>query len=430
MRFNAVYSTGIDKIINGFLSTKNSKDRLVYGTKSTEFFENCEISLLISDLKGIELLILKRFCSSIIMLEDNFTSASAIGTEILKYQKVDDNTPQKVRNVASKYIDDHKEFTGAIYNLYKYYKKTTKLSDIFPNPFPCNTLRFKVLARFEGAGIMALLDAFPESVLYLKKESRFVDPNAKEFGNLIVQRFITNYFNFFRNKLKAVDILTDVQFETEFGCRVDKDNPISCMYISTPIGNIEMCNMESFDDFESDMKKITGDMKYHHIDPKILKDSAIYHFAIYGSMEDLLVFTGYSNLVYHYDDLKTIAGTRTVYQTMENVDSDNSKEILDFNDYRKNIIDRIDKYRLDVAATIRKEEESTKTSNFNRIEIYEYISRSSMLKFYIHGTAAQLNDFMNIVNSKGLDSGYKFNPPMFDIISNTITLTEKYFINY
>lgn len=427
MRFNAVYSTGIDKIINGFLSTKNSKDRLVYGSKSTEFFENCEITLLISDLKGIELLVLKRFCSSVIVLQDNFTSAAAIGSEILKYQKVDESTPQKVRNVALRYIEEHKEFTSAVNSLHRYYREPN-ISNLFPSPLPCNTLRFKVLARFEGAGIMGLLDAFPESVLYLKKEGRFVDPNTKEFGNLIVQRFITNYFNFFRNKLKAVDVLTDVQFETEFGVRVDKDNPISCMYISTPIGNIEMGSVESFEDFESDMKKITGDMKYHNIKPEILKDSVIYHFAIYGSMEDLLVFMAYSNLVYHHDDLKTIAGTRSVYQTIENINT--AKNVLEFSSYQKNIIDRVDKYRLDVAATIRKEEETTKTSNFNRIDIYEYIPRASMLKFYIHGTASQLNDFIDIVTSRELDAGYKFDKPMFETIANTILLTEKYFVNY
>lgn len=386
MKINKVSSSGIHRLIDAYKESMNNPNSIMFKGKSDSYFENMEISLFLSDIKGAELIALKKFCPSLIVLNDkSYTAFTA--------------TPKKITNsvlrvVGNKTHDDEvreeelSTLGNKLVSLHNYVKKGlvgidgVHESDIFPM-YDIGSYRFKAIARFEGVNILSLLDAFPEYKLYKQTKKEFIEEGTKEFENLCAKQFVTNFFSKMEDIYASVDILTDVMFNKEFLDSLNYYNSCMCTHIRNPYEEIRMMNYNNPNELINVLRSIRVDSLD---DGYYINTSSdfIYHFAAETSIEVFLYFLAYTDLVYYYTDLKTIAGVESNVYAPDCLNEEQRVVYLDS-------IKALDDWRLKALKALTEEEKSSKQVHYSRLELYNFIPRGSRIKFMIKGTYEELN---------------------------------------
>jgi hypothetical protein len=397
MKITKVVSSGVDKLIDAYRSA--GSDRTSFSTKAYQFFENIEIDLYISDVKGIELLMLRKFCGSIFILntEKAFTSLpSDISKSVLSFDHPSTQAEQTM-------IDNLNNLSNSLRSYYRLLlKDNSEIGHDGYGMFDCGSLRFKIVARFIGVNIVPLLDAFPDSTLWSKKLEDFVDPNTPDFDNLCVKKFIQNFFDFVESNLSAVDIMTDVKMQENFFYDFDKDadEKVRCTEIRTPLMIFDMSKLNSVQDMTKAFDVLRGEMNYNGISNfKNIDDEITFHFAIHGSMETLIAFHAYSNLVYYYKDLKAVIGVASEYKVPEQIHA--------FQEIYAEAVSALDNYRLNTLKELTAEEKSSnknKKVHFRRLELYEFMPRTAKTSFMIRGTKHEILNLLN--HLEGMNEAY------------------------
>lgn len=416
MRITRIESYGMDKLISGYKDFQNDVEYIKYGKKLSQFFENSEIILYLSDIKGIELLTLRRFCSSMIVVDSDgssFDFVAPINSDILRFRIVrydDEKIPSdKLTEVSSKIIKNY----GILKKKLPSDKKDFR-HWIASQCCDCGSYRFKVVARFEGVNITSLLSAFPETVFKIEGTSNFVDPFSKDMETLIAKKFITNFYNYMEETLSHVDTLTDVQFNRCYFNGID-DGECTLSHIRTPYGFIDWSSIVSSSDFVKKLLIIFGESDSAGYTINLLKDFT-YHFRIRSTMESLIIFSAFSNLVYYYEDLKLLNGQKS------NIPENTKTMSEDIHSLYVDTVDLLDTYRLDIVKKLHKEEKDKTKIHYNRIETYEFIPRSAYISFMIHGTGRDILKFIDDIYSVEIHTN-----EMDEIVSslkNIIDLTQ------
>jgi len=404
MKMVKVTSNGITRLIDAYKLAMNRNDKLTFGCKSESFFENCEISIILSDVKGIELITLRKFCPSMIVIDaDNstFTSFPKPITNVVLRQGATKTPEDEVRESE---LDKLSEALPSLYNfiintsgIKKDANDCDRDADFYKlfGMFDIGSYRFKVIARFEGVSILSLLDAFPEYTLFKQRERVFIEEGSKEFENLCGQRFVKNFYNYMEKMLSGIDILSDVRFNDEFLKYVDNKNICSCTHIKNSFTELKMSDYNTHVDLIRDMKTLSTDSKFIGYEVNLDEDMT-YHFAISSTIENLLKFLSFSNLVYYYADLKTIVGCNSEFTLPLNISSDMQVVFAD-------AIARLDEWRLAALKQLTLEEKSdikNKITHYSRLELYNFIPRGAIIKFMVRGTKKDFEKFVDVVNSK------------------------------
>ena len=106
MKITKVTSSGITRLINAYKASMNSQTPLKFSAKQAEFFENMEISLFLSDVKGIELIALRKWCSSLSVIDNRGLSfrdkPATITNSVLRSNQIkNENDVKRERDLSS-----------------------------------------------------------------------------------------------------------------------------------------------------------------------------------------------------------------------------------------------------------------------------------------------------------------------------------------
>ena len=399
MRIVKVTSNSINRLVDSY---KNSRD-LSFGQKANSFYENVEICFYLTNLKGIEVLFLKSFCSSSIIFDSSNTSAFFKTPEPITGDVVLPIPPKAVMNEEDKKRKkDIEILRDSLLSYHNYLITNQGVRKEDPNyfgMFDIGSYRFDAIARFSGIDILSLFNAFPEFTLRKKNvKGEYYEEGTKEFENYCAKLFVQEFYSYINKTLAPRDILTDVRFEDEFLKLVNTSAKCVCTHIRNPIKELKMCNYNNSKELIYDANYIKSEASHYNYDIN-KDDDLIYHFAISGTMETLIKFLSFTNVVYYMTDLKTIVGTETKYELPFEI-RDKVGVATIYND----AIKALDKYRLNILKEI-SIEESTKNQkqkmHYSKLEVYNLIPRSSNIKFMIKGTKNELTKVLNTLESKG-----------------------------
>lgn len=401
MKITKVTSSGITKLINAYRASMNSQTPLKFSSKQAEFFENVEISLFLSDVKGIELITLRKWCSSLTVIDHDGMSfrdrPAVITNAVLRSNQIKNENDVKRES-------DLSRLSEKIPSLEKYIRNKNPENlwnqdiDSIDGMYDIGSFRFKVLARFEGVNIMALLNAFPEYLLYDNGKHIFIEEGTKAFENLCASQFIKNFFSYMETMLSGVDVLADVQFNEEFLKYTTDLVPCVCTHIRNPFSELTMSSYNDANELIRDMKLLKSDATFTQYELDVSKDFT-YHFAIESSMETFLAFLAYTNLVYYHNDLKAIIGVESKY-SIPSFLSDEMKIVY------HDAITALDTWRLNALNELSTEEKSDKGINkkknvhYSRLELYNFIPRAAKIKYMVHGSEKEFNEAMSFIRDK------------------------------
>lgn len=418
MKILKVTSSGVNRLIDAYKTMREENKSMKFGSKSSEFFENMEISLVLSDLKGIELLVLKKFCPSLIVLDNDNTTfinePKKITTTVLRTGNIPTNE-DKARESELLTLSDK------IFSIFKFIRNTNpekESSDLY-GMFDIGSYRFKVIARFEGVNIISLLNAFPEYVLFNNKTSSFMEEGTKEFENLCGQQFIMNFYSYMNDALSSFDVAVDSEFDKHFLSFASKNNNVVCTHIRNPIAEINMLSYENSTELIRDIRAIKADSRF--IDyPMDKEDSLIYHYAICSSVDTLLKFISFSNTVYFYSDLKGVAGNKTEPDLPSDINTESAISFLD-------ACEALDNWRIEAFKNSETEDRTlgkNAIKHYSKLELFNFIPRGAQIKFMIRGTSKELKAFIDKMNrEKYVYVNFELKS-IFDIIENNIKLMD------
>jgi len=402
MKITKVTSSGITRLINAYKASMNSQTPLKFSAKQAEFFENMEISLFLSDVKGIELITLRKWCSSLYVIDNNGLSfrdkPATITNAVLRSNQIkNENDVKRERDLS--------RLSEKIPSLEKYIRNKNPENlwdqdvDSIDSMYDIGSFRFKVLARFEGVNIMALLNAFPEYLLYVKgKRNEFIEEGTKAFENLCASQFIKNFFSYMETMLSGIDVLSDVRFNEEFLKYTNTMVPCVCTHIRNPLTELSMSSYTDANELIRDMKLLKTEASFMQYNIDVTKDFT-YHFAVESSMETFLAFLAYTNLVYYHSDLKAIIGVKSKYDIPSFL-SDEMKIV--YND----AIVALDTWRLDALKELSAEEKADNGTNnkknvhYSRLELYNFIPRAAKIKYMLHGTEKEFNEALSFIRNE------------------------------
>ena len=402
MRIANVYQSGLERLIETYRRTINMEDKMTFRSKSNSFFENMNISLKLCNVKPIELIYLRKFCSKLIFLgnENTFEKEPVVmGKECLVVPKI--RTDEFSKRDA--FLDDT---IATIEGNRKYL--LTKYPDLLldgkmDKSMPIGSIRFDIMAIFEGVNIVAILDAFPEYTLRDTKTRDYFDLESKAFVNFIASSFVEKFYSYIKSDLAQKDIVTDVRFDEEFLSHVDTNNPIALTHLKTPYKEINWLSCESFNDLTYMVAELKTNIKKDTMSSFSHKEDITCYYALSTSMNTFLKFLMVPNLVYYHTDLKVLVGTPTTIKYPESIPDDSNGSQLDSNLFLiKGIffdnVKALDKFRLDALSEIKKYNESkNKESNtslfcpYVETELYNFIPRSSNIKFMIRGSIDEID---------------------------------------
>ena len=392
MKILKVTSSGMNRLIDAYKTMREENNSMKFGSKSSEFFENMEISLVLSELKGIELLVLRKFCPSLIVLDSDNTTfinePKKITTTVLRTGNIPTNE-DKVRE------HDLLTLSDKIFSIYKFIKNTNPekdSSDLY-GMFDIGSYRFKAIARFEGVNVISLLNAFPEFVLYNNKTSAFMEEGTKEFENLCGQQFIMNFYSYMNDALLSFDVAVDSEFDKHFLSFASKNNKAVCTHVRNPIAEISMLSYENSTELIRDIRAIKADSRF--IDyPMDTTNSLVYHFAICASVDTLLKFLSFSNTVYYYNDLKGVAGNKTEPDLPTDINKESGISFLD-------ACNALDDWRIEAFKNSETEDRTlgkNAIKHYSKLELFNFIPRAAQIKFMIRGTSIELKSFIDKMN--------------------------------
>ncbi len=400
MRIANVHQSGLERLVETYRRTRSMEDKMTFRSKSNSFFENMSISLKLCNVKPIELIYLRKFCGKLIFLggENAFEKEPVVmGKECLVVPKIRTEEFSKRDEFLNDTIATVEGNRKYLLTKYPELLEDGKMN----KSMPIGSIRFDIMAIFEGINILAILDAFPEYTLVDPKTKDYYDLESKAFVNFIASSFVEKFYSYIKSDLVQKDIVTDVRFDEEFLSHVDINNPITLTHIKTPYNEINWFKCESFNDLSYMVSDLKVKIKKDAMDSFYHKEDLTCYYALSTSMNTFLKFLLIPNLVFYHTDLKVLVGTNSTIKYPESIPDDGTE--IDSNLFLiKGIfsdnVKALDKFRLDALSEIKKYNESknkeTSTSLFCpyvETELYNFIPRSSNIKFMIRGTIEEIN---------------------------------------
>lgn len=399
MRVMQVTSYGIDTLIHGYIQSIDENNPMYYSYKKEQFFENCEIMMRIEDIRGMEFIMIKKFCPNITVLniEDAMTSYSPLDNYALSLPL--SGEPDETFNAAAKKIKDVElSFSSTEDFIHRIANDRGETIEEHPliKARDIGSMRINIIARFEGPAIMMLLSPFPETKLR-RKNREWIEANTTDFANTCIREFRKNFYDMMETKLGSVDVLTDVQFNQNYFLYLSKNTmDAECIAIRSPYGYINVTEARTSAQLVKESESLLNQNKTIITD-EITDNDVSVHFAVVSDITTMMIFMALSNLVYYHEDFKAIAGVESVLNIPENLNSDNAQLFA-------NAAKNLDTLRLDFSKQLTDEEkeqkkvyktaEPSKPVHFKRIALYEYIPRTARIRYTIRGTLADIRSFV------------------------------------
>ena len=412
-----LYQSGIDVLIDGFkalMEGQNADDVPNYGAKSNTMFDHCQITFLVTDIRGVEIITLKKLANKVRILNKNpFTTPKKMRPTIFS---------NEYPNVMS--TEEYKKFTEVTSAIVQ---KTNALVEDLPDDIKslpavymynfAGSVSFDAFVTFEGSNLVQLLGVFPAQGLK-DKDGSWIDPSGQYFINKAVASFKKIYYDALEGIFGTVDMQTDVALEKMYFNRIRSRDMSALTTESTVFPNILYARaihpMGEFDLLKPSDPKETKQQVLHHME---YADSIIHPntgatcfedgkstflldnttFIIYAecTIQTLIMLSGYTNIVSYYTDMKNVLGVTAdipplMFAATENgirVDGETHVVSSDMisNLFAKNAIvtelrDIIEKEKSDVLNVLRKYQQERNYYEDNRFKNTKMRPPKSMIQ--------------------------------------------------
>ena len=264
MNIKFVNECGFERLYNGLMNLK----QMQFGEGLDVILSHLAMSFFIRDINSFELLMLKKFCADVSVINKSVSTTN-------------DSYPNNVKN--------------EIESLRILSRQIESDCDISENSCPLNILplasvKYDVVATFRGMNITSITGLMFKSIF--KDDS----PNAStpyfseypknKMSDILCKLFISSFYKFIAAQIDTVDIASQFQLQVNFFNNIkDSNKNIAISHINTIGGSINFVN--SADNFNDELNavKLTK-AKY----PKLnLVDSAEYFFTVKSSIDTYVI---------------------------------------------------------------------------------------------------------------------------------------------
>lgn len=325
-----LYQSGIDVLIDGFKALTDGKitDEVPnYGAKSNVMFDHCQITFLVTDIRGVEMITLKKLANKVRVLNKNpFISPKKMRPTIFSNEYPGVNSTEEYERFYDVTTEIMQKTNALLEGLPENMKS---LSAVYAYNF-AGSVSFDALVTFEGSNLVQLLGVFPAQGLR-DKDGSWLDPNDKYFVNKAVASFKKIYYDALEGIFGTVDMQTDVALEKMFFKRLRDKNTMDLTTESTNFPNIlyakaihpmgELNLLKQVD--PNEVKEQT----LHHMEyvdnvitsrgtescfkegrSKYLLDNTTFIIYAQCTIQTLLLLSAYTNVISYYTDMKNVLG--------------------------------------------------------------------------------------------------------------------------
>lgn len=338
-----MYQSGINILIDGFkalMDEAQTNEIPNYGAKSNTMFDHCQITFLVSDIRGVELITLKNLANKVEVLTKNaFNSPKKLRPTIFSNEYPSVTTTEEYKRFA--------DVTS------KVVQKNITMVDGLPEEMRTNpalyrynfagSVAFDALVTFSGSNITQLIGVFPGQALR-NKDGSWIDPDGQYFINKAVASFKKIYYDALEGIFGTVDMQTDVVLEKLYfttlrnrdlsALNPDAGKIPNVLYAQAihPMGSIDLLSssrpatVEARNEYDNVVLK-----RMDYVDSVVtttigesvfgLKGDFLMNnttFIMYArcSIQTLLMLSAYTNIVSYYTDMKNVLGVSDIPSTV------------------------------------------------------------------------------------------------------------------
>lgn len=398
---NVIYSD-FSLLVDGYVKAKTENSgACTYGVKSDSYFENMVISFHLSHINFIELLALRKICSSILPLElvvDKMNCDITTANSDDASKKCNEKFHQICKGLALIRQD-----IESVESPYPLEKDLVLLTGHYS---------FELVARFEGSSIMSIIGVFPESKFYNRGLGNFEIPDRDTLDNILITDFIKSLYSAVNSQLSSVDILTDIMMRDKFYSYVTPETPVKLSHITSSIGELRVLNntQQNISSELRSMKQFRDIIFREGESDKFINDDIIYHIVAKTPIQTYILLQLYSNFVYSTEDLKVVFASDDIeYMIPDEFDSffariqsfigTNADLRQDIVKISKNESDKVSVNNVNILAeSTRYGSTGTQTvknqsSSFDRIGIYRLIPSSAYICYTLKFTKSDFEKF-------------------------------------
>lgn len=328
-----VYQSGLNIMIDGFKALTEGSDEIPnYGAKSNTMFDHCQVSFLVSDVRGVEIITLKNLANTVKVLSAKpFTTPKKLRPTIFSNEYPMVNTTAEYKRFAdttSKVVQKNISLVSGLPD------EMQNLPAMYKYNF-AGSVAFEVLVTFTGSNITQLIGVFPGQGLK-DKDGTWIDPNGQYFVNKAVSAFKKIYYDALEGIFGTVDMQTDVALEKLY-FRNLRSRDMAALDPTTgkipnvlyaqainPMGSIDLLSSAKAttpDEMQTVKDAITQRMAYADNvagmpegvsvfgdKGKFLLDNTTFIIYAQCSIQTLLMLHAYTNIVSYYTDMKNVLG--------------------------------------------------------------------------------------------------------------------------
>lgn len=318
MRIKDFYYNGVDKLISLYRTLENMQE---YGNRASAIFDNCSLTFFVSDVRGLEAMVMKDMASSFMVLNKNpFTKFNRIRPVVFSKDYPNVTSTEKYTHFFGDMSQVNRMHTELLTYLESNEPEESDKMDAYKLNF-AGSLSFDVLVTFSGMNITTILGTFPSTRLK-NKEGEFIDPHVVDFTNACIATFIKEFYARMESTLTSMDIFTDVSLykmyfsspllDTKYPNR--KGIAISALH---PLTMLNVFTTDGVNRLVDEKKRMTDAMEFIDMttngiqlrDLPEFRSRMKYTMCVRCSIQTLIYLSIYTNAVSYYTDIKSVIGT-------------------------------------------------------------------------------------------------------------------------
>lgn len=305
MKILNVSLSGFDRLFEGYRIAAN-ENRKAYGDNLFDFLNHCMISFELSELTTIEMFYLKKFASSIHIIDTayhNFTNAE---------KEFDLN--QKISGLLS------------LHDEILHDDDIDKSESFIDNILPIGCKSYHIFVIFKGPSILSISGGFPDKMFMTNNQLDEVYIGDKLMENRIIEFFYESFYSFMAKKVTNIDLVTEFMVNKKL--YQYSEDMCDLAYVHTPYGEINFFG-NSEDNFSRQLSIIKEKEKHS---PYVLKDQMFLTFVMNTTISTFMYLHLYTNFIVDNQDLKIIFSSNEVDASASIVEKYNAR-ISNFMDY-------------------------------------------------------------------------------------------------
>lgn len=358
MRIKDFYHNGVDTLISLYRTLENMQE---YGNKANAIFDNCSLTFFVSDVRGLEAMVMKDMASSFMVLNKNpFTKFNRMRPVVFSKDYPNVSMTEKYTQFFGNLSQVNRMHAELLTYLESNESENFDKMDAYKLNF-AGSLSFDALVTFSGMNITTILGTFPSTRLK-NKEGEFIDPHSIDFTNACIATFIKEFYARMESAMTSMDIFTDVSLykmyfsspnlEMKYPNR--KGLIVSALH---PLTKINIFTIDNVNRLAEEKKRMMDAMEFIDMttsgvqlrDIPDFRSRMKYTICVRCSVQTLIYLSIYTNAVSYHTDIKSVIGVpgniETVYMSPHITESPITRDIIKHIEQSKaSLLDEIKSY--------------------------------------------------------------------------------------